>query len=128
MTTDTNAGLAAIRRIVDDWPRLTVEEWAEVCTDDVEYQNMPWRGVVTVGPAGIHQVLQQFVANYETRFEVGPTGCDGANGFSERVEHFTPKPGTEAEAFELPVLGVFEVRDGKVSAWRDYFDRRAMKA
>ena len=22
----------------------------------------------------------------------------------------------------LPVMGVFEVRDGKVSAWRDYFE------
>lgn len=121
-------GLAAIRRIVDDWPRLSVEEWQAVCTDDVEYQNMPWAGVVTVGPEGIHQVLQQFVANYETRFEVGATGLDGTVGVSERVEYFTPKPGVEVEAFELPVLGVFEVRDGRVSAWRDYFDRRAMKA
>lgn len=23
---------------------------------------------------------------------------------------------------ELPVAGVFEVRDGKISVWRDYFD------
>jgi limonene-1,2-epoxide hydrolase len=22
----------------------------------------------------------------------------------------------------LPVAGVFEVRDGKIAAWRDYFD------
>lgn len=126
--TDNETGLAAIRRIVEDWPRLSLEDWAEVVTDDVEYQNMPWRGVVTIGPEGIHQVLQQFVANYETRFEVGATGCTGMHGFSERVEHFTPKPGTNAEVFELPVLGVFELREGKVSAWRDYFDRRAMKA
>jgi limonene-1,2-epoxide hydrolase len=23
---------------------------------------------------------------------------------------------------ELPVAGVFEIRGGKISAWRDYFD------
>jgi limonene-1,2-epoxide hydrolase len=23
---------------------------------------------------------------------------------------------------ELPVMGVYEFRDGKISAWRDYFD------
>ncbi len=23
---------------------------------------------------------------------------------------------------ELPVAGVFEVKDGKITAWRDYFD------
>jgi limonene-1,2-epoxide hydrolase len=26
------------------------------------------------------------------------------------------------KAFELPVMGIFEVGDGKISAWRDYFD------
>lgn len=25
-------------------------------------------------------------------------------------------------AFELQVMGIFEVTDGKISAWRDYFD------
>jgi limonene-1,2-epoxide hydrolase len=23
---------------------------------------------------------------------------------------------------ELPVMGIFEVHDGKITAWRDYFD------
>jgi limonene-1,2-epoxide hydrolase len=23
---------------------------------------------------------------------------------------------------DLPVMGVFEVKDGKIAAWRDYFD------
>jgi hypothetical protein len=30
--------------------------------------------------------------------------------------------GTPLYSFELPVMGTFEVRDGKISAWRDYFD------
>lgn len=58
---------------------------------------------------------------------------DGSDSvvFSERVEHFTPRSPAEAdtkEPFALPVTGVFELTDGKVSAWRDYFDRRALKS
>jgi hypothetical protein len=27
------------------------------------------------------------------------------------------------KSFELQVMGTFEVRDGKINAWRDYFDQ-----
>ena len=29
---------------------------------------------------------------------------------------------TSSILVELPVMGTFEVRDGKIDAWRDYFD------
>ena len=38
---------------------------------------------------------------------------------TERADVFT-LPG---KSFELQVIGTFEVRDGKISAWRDYFDQ-----
>jgi limonene-1,2-epoxide hydrolase len=28
---------------------------------------------------------------------------------------------------ELPVMGVIELRDGKISAWREYFDMTQMR-
>jgi limonene-1,2-epoxide hydrolase len=28
----------------------------------------------------------------------------------------------KAETFSLPVMGIFEVHAGKITAWRDYFD------
>jgi limonene-1,2-epoxide hydrolase len=37
---------------------------------------------------------------------------------TERVDVFT----TAEKSIELPVMGAFEVRDGKIAAWRDYFD------
>jgi len=30
--------------------------------------------------------------------------------------------------FELPVAGVFVVRDGRIQLWRDYFDRDTLMA
>jgi limonene-1,2-epoxide hydrolase len=37
---------------------------------------------------------------------------------TERVDTFT----VGQVVAGLPVMGTFEVRDGKISAWRDYFD------
>ena len=38
----------------------------------------------------------------------------------ERLEHFSQRDGKRS--FDLPVLGVFEFENGKITAWRDYFD------
>ena len=38
---------------------------------------------------------------------------------TERIDHLTRADGTTAS---LPMLGVIEVHDGLVTAWRDYFD------
>jgi limonene-1,2-epoxide hydrolase len=122
------AGNDGVRRIVESWPELSVEDWREICTADVKYQNMPWQKVVTEGPDGIHAVLKDFAGKFDVTMEVHQLGADGNLAFSERTEHFTPRPGSDGESFDLPVTGVFELRDGKVAAWRDYFDRRAMKA
>jgi limonene-1,2-epoxide hydrolase len=42
--------------------------------------------------------------------------------FSERVDWMVRPDGTRVGPF--PVVGVMEFRDGKISAWREYFDSR----
>ena len=37
---------------------------------------------------------------------------------TERVDTFT----IGGAVAPLPVMGTFEIRDGKICAWRDYFD------
>jgi limonene-1,2-epoxide hydrolase len=37
---------------------------------------------------------------------------------TERVDTFT----IGQKVASLPVMGAFQIRDGKISAWRDYFD------
>ena len=44
--------------------------------------------------------------------------ADGPVVMTERVDVFK----LADKSFELPVMGVFEVSDGKITAWRDYFD------
>ena len=49
---------------------------------------------------------------------------DATPVMAERVEHFRNKTNA-VEPFDLPVVGVFEIADGKIKAWRDYWDRSA---
>jgi limonene-1,2-epoxide hydrolase len=50
-----------------------------------------------------------------------------ANGpvvMTERVDVFT----ISGRSFELPVMGKFEIRGGKIDSWRDYFDTNQFSA
>jgi limonene-1,2-epoxide hydrolase len=101
------------------WPRLSREEIVALFTDDAVYRNIPFAGDV-IGGAGVADVLLPIsgkLAGIEAK--VLNVGEGGDVIFAERVEVFRRSTG---EVFELPVVGVFELRDGRISAWRDYFD------
>jgi limonene-1,2-epoxide hydrolase len=86
-------------------------------TDDVVYHNIPMDPAV-----GIEDTIA-FIANFLAMFEslVIETRHLAVRGnvvLTERVDTF--KLGDKVA--DLPVMGTFEIRDGKISAWRDYFD------
>jgi len=54
----------------------------------------------------------------EIEFVIHKIMSDGDTVFTERTDRFV----TNGKSIALPVAGVFEVRDGKIAAWRDYFD------
>ena len=86
-------------------------------TDDAVYHNIPVEPVV--GPAAIRATLEGFMTGVEgIEFRVLAIAADGGSVLTERVDVFR-YPGKE---IALPVMGAFEVVDGKISAWRDYFD------
>ena len=88
-------------------------------SEDVVYHNIPWAPVT--GHAGVRQVLDPFVhgANCAlVRMDIKNTTSSGDTVMNERLE--TWAKGTVR--LELPVVGVFEVKNGKITHWRDYFD------
>ena len=101
------------------WPGLNREEIVARFTDDAVYRNIPFPGEI-IGGAGVADVLLPIsgkLAGIEAK--VLNVAERGEVVFAERVEVFRRSTG---EVFELPVVGVFELRDGRISAWRDYFD------
>ena len=85
--------------------------------EDCEYTNLPLASVR--GPAGVRAVLEPFFApTIENEFVVLRRAADGPLVFVERLDRHRLATGW----VELPVTGVFEVHDGRISVWREYFD------
>lgn len=71
------------------------------------------------GPAGVRGTLEPFFApTIENEFIIKRHAVDGPVVFLERLDrHLLPTGWVE-----LPVTGVYEVHDGKMTLYRDYFD------
>ncbi len=86
-------------------------------TDDVVYHNIPMEP--SVGIDASIAFLDGFLGMFESaEVEILHLAVRGNVVLTERIDTLT-LGGTIAP---LPVMGTFEVRDGKVSVWRDYFD------
>ena len=60
----------------------------------------------------------------ELEFEIHHLASDGSTVLTERTDHFT----MNGKTAPLPVMGAFHVLDGKITAWRDYFDMGQVSA
>lgn len=84
---------------------------------DCEYTNIPMSTVR--GPAGIRSVLEPFFApTIENQFIIVREAAVGPVVFLERLDRHRLATGW----VELPVTGVYEVHDGLITVYRDYFD------
>jgi limonene-1,2-epoxide hydrolase len=107
-----------VRDFCQAFSRQDVEELLRFFSDDAVYHNMPIDPVQ--GREAIAATLSQFIdPNGEASFEIRHLACTGGTVLTERVDRFV----VNGRRVELPVMGAFEVGpDGKIRAWRDYFD------
>ena len=119
-------GPDAVRMICEHWATMSLETFREVMTEDCDYRNMPIEGDRHIGPDDAHAVLSTMSAKWDIGLEVVNLVGDDRVVMTERSEHFVRKDGSR-DPFVLPVMGVFELRDGKVAAWRDYFERSHLR-
>jgi len=106
-----------VRDFVAAWPRLDAKELAGFFTDDGVYHNMPMAPIA--GRANIEKLIAGFIGAWtKTHWDLLHVLCDGDVVVTERVDHIT----AGAKSVDLPVAGVFELENGKIRRWRDYFD------
>jgi limonene-1,2-epoxide hydrolase len=97
--------------------RFDLDGACELVTDDVEYDNVPMGK--NFGPEGIKSVLGLMAGGLDqAEWVIHRQIAVGPIVMNERTDRF----GAGDKWLELPVAGIFEVRDGKISLWRDYFD------
>lgn len=116
----TNDPLETVRVFMAAMERLDFDAALVHVSEDVQYTNMPLGAEGTVrGHDGIRAVLEPFFApTLANEWVIRSAAVAGTTVFIERLDRHQLSGGWA----ELPVTGVFEVVDGKIAAWRDYFD------
>lgn len=93
-------------------------------TEDAVYHNIPM--APAEGLAAIRELLPMMLDGMEgIDFIVHRQVADGSVVMNERTDVMRR---TNGGRVELPVMGTFEVRDGRIAAWRDYFDLATVTA
>lgn len=106
-----------------DYTELRVA-FEELVTDDCVWANT---GFPTAeGKAAVLATLDAFHQGLNlvgVRVENIAVGIDGDTVVTERVDHLVTPDGI---AMSLAIAGTFTFSDGKLKAWRDYFDPRPL--
>ena len=107
-----------VREFIAAWSRNDLEELMGFFAPDCVYHNIPLAPVK--GLEAIRQTLHGFSSLASEVEWVLHQIAESESGavLTERTDRFK----ISGTWIELPVMGSFELRDGKLVAWRDYFD------
>ena len=118
-TPDSDAQkVAVVRQMVDAWNQRNWQQVYDLFAEDGSLQSMMLPP--TVGRQAIQQrigALAQGIESIELR--VKHIGVIDGVVFVERIDAFVYR----GKHGECPVVGVVEVENGHVKAWREYYDR-----
>lgn len=100
------------------WATPDVEKLTGYFTEDAVYHNIP------MSPLHGRPAIKEFIEGFTVAldgidFRIHRQLTNGQLVMNERTDVLRRKNGGE---IHLPVAGIFEVRDGLIAAWRDYFD------
>ncbi len=112
-----NKNVDIVKDFVAAWSRLDVDELLSYFAEDGTYYNMPFAPVT--GHEGLRDFISAFLKDWtETNWDLLHIFGDGDVVVAERLDR--TKVGDIA--VDLPCCGIFEMQDGKIKMWRDYFD------
>ena len=112
-----NDAIDVVRDFCAAWEARDQQRILDDFTEDGVYHNIPLQPAV--GKTAIAALLGVILGPAsDVKFEIKQIATAGDVVLTERVDRFV----MGGKTVELPVMGAFVVRDGKIAAWRDYFD------
>ena len=106
-----------IDALLQPWRINDIAAIAETFNEDGVLHSM--MGTPIRGRASLRKVLGKHLAHIvRIEFEIRNIAVNGDVLILERVDHVTTPEGLHS----LPVVGVIELRNGLIQAWREYFD------
>jgi limonene-1,2-epoxide hydrolase len=102
-----------------------IESAATMVSADFEYDNVPMGKAF--GPQGLRDTLIGFFGmctgiDWEIIRQTSTGSAQHGTVLNEREDRFE----THGRWVTLPVAGIFEIRDGLITLWRDYFDKATL--
>ena len=109
--------METVEAFLDAFVAMDFDTALTFLAEECEYTNIP---IGTVrGHSGVRDVLGPFFEPiHENEFVILRKAAGGPIVFFERLDRHRLDHGWR----ELPVNSVFEVHDGRITVWRDYFD------
>lgn len=119
----TESPLEIVNEFIRRIERRDLDAAVELLAPNCEYDNVPMSKVH--GPDAVKAGLGPFIgACSEVSWVVEREAATGPFVFNERLDRFHMPNGW----LEIPVAGVWEVLDGRIVLWRDYFDLATFRA
>ena len=98
------------------WNANDMERVLALMDENVRYHNMP------VAPLDGKAAVAEYLASKGgfdwIDWKLLSIAVNGERVLTERVDDFS----IGGVKVSLPIMGVFEIRNGRIQAWRDYFD------
>jgi len=102
---------------IDAWNRLDYDAIYAAMTDDIYYHNIPMEPCD--GIDAVHAFFDNPAFGFDgAQWDVHHIAATGEAVLTERTDKF--RIGDKWIA--IRVMGTFEMHDGKIAKWRDYFD------
>ena len=120
---------AEAKTIVTDflmsWGGRDIDRIMSFFAPNAVYHNVPVAPIE--GTKAIREIFVAFLDAFETiALDIVTIAGETDLVLAERVDRFTLKNG--GKYFELPVNGVFELKDGKIHRFSDYFDLQTFES
>ena len=111
-----------VRDFLAAWERRDTEHIVETFAEDGVYHSTPLEPIV--GRAAIREFVAAFEDVPPGRLEIRNQVASDTVVMNERTDYIT----MNGKPVMLPIMGVFEIADGHITAWREYFDLGPVRA
>lgn len=113
---------AIVERFVEVMNTLDWDAVYDMMCDDIVYHNIPFP--VLEGVDAVKAFFAAVGTISDCDWRITNIAAKGDVVLTERQDDFS----LDGKRISLPVMGVFEIRDGKLAVWRDYFDAGMFEA
>lgn len=119
---DARANDLLVRQFIAAWERRDSDFIVDCFAEDGVYHSVPLTPIV--GRQAIREFVEHFADRPPGRLEIHHQVASANVVLHERTDRIV----MNGRPVTLPICGVFEMADGRIKVWREYFDLGPVRA